>query len=149
MRVPSRAFPAPVGGRLRAALANAHARKPFSPAHVRDGAHRAARVVRRLGLEVHTFRGGLDLGGVELDHVWLVADDRVVDVVFPLFSDPFLDAVRSYVLGEVDDEDLEWAAHPYSVRWRVVGDYPSMCRYTGEPVWSEVRDDRRHEAGAR
>lgn len=138
MRLQPRPFPPPLGPRLRGALAAAHAREPFSPSGVRDAAHRVRAVAGRLGLEAAMFRGGLDLGGVELDHVWVVVDRRVVDVAFPLFAERFVDAIRGYVLGEVDAMELERLAHPYSVRWRVLGAYPRAYSYTGEPVWSET-----------
>lgn len=145
MRLTSRSFPPSVDTELRATLEDEHARRPFTPTAVRDAARRVGKVVDDLGLDATTYRGGLDVGGAELDHVWAVIDQRVVDVAFPLFADDFLSTVRAYVLGEIDGDELDRAAGPYPVRCRILGDYPQTCRYTGRPVWSETHQ----RAGAR
>lgn len=137
VRLRPRAFPAPLGPRLRSALAVAHAREPFRPSVSRDVAHRVAHVAEELGLTPTLFRGGVDVGGAEIDHVWVVVDERVVDAALPLFSETFLTAVRAYVAGDLDGDALERAAHPYSVRWRVLGAFPDDCRYVGAPVWGQ------------
>lgn len=137
VRLRPRPFPAPVGPRLRAALAVAHAREPFRPSVSRDVAQRVASVVEDLGLSPTLFRGGVDVGGAEIDHVWVVVDERVVDAALPLFSDRFLAALRAYVAGDLDGDALERAAHPYSVRWRVLGSFPQDCSYVGAPVWGQ------------
>lgn len=139
VRLRPRPFPAPLGPRFRSALAVAHAREPFRPSVSRDVAHRVAHVATELGLTPTLFRGGVDVGGAEIDHVWVVVDERVVDAALPLFSEPFLAAVRAYVAGDLDGDALERAAHPYSVRWRVLGSFPEVCRYVGSPVWSQRR----------
>jgi hypothetical protein len=137
VRLQPRAFPSPVGAQLRGALAVAHAEEPFSPRAVRETARRVTDLAGRLGLAATVFRGGLDVGAAEVDHVWVVVDDRVVDAAFPLFSSSFVDHLRAYVAGDVGDDELEWAAHPYSLGWRVVGAYPDEVCYTGVPVWGE------------
>lgn len=81
------------------------------------------------------FRGGVDVGFAEVDHVWAVVDGRVVDPALPLFAPSFVASIRAYVAGDLDDETLERVAHPYSVRWRVVGRYPDGHRYLGGPLW--------------
>lgn len=138
VRLRPRAFPPPLGPRLRAALAEAHANDPFRPSGPREAARRVADVADGLGLEAIVFRGGLDVGGAELDHVWVVAADRVLDAAFPLLSEHFVSAVRAYVAGDIDTDALERAAHPYSLRWRVVGSFPDRCRYVGSPVWGST-----------
>lgn len=137
VRLRPRPFPVPLGPRLRGALAAAHARDPFQPSMSREVAHRVAHVASELGLEPTLFRGGVDVGGAEIDHVWVVVDERVVDLALPLFADRFLEVVRAYVAGDIDSDVLERAAHPYSVRWRVLGAFPEDCRYVGAPVWSQ------------
>lgn len=137
VRLRPRPFPAPLGPQLRAALAVAHAREPFRPSVSRDVARRVAQVAEELGLAPTLFRGGVDVGGAEIDHVWVVVDERVVDAALPLFSEAFLAAVRAYVAGDLDGDAFERAAHPYSVRWRVLGAFPEDCRYVGSPVWSQ------------
>ncbi|MBW3561450.1 MAG: hypothetical protein KY437_03040 [Actinobacteria bacterium] len=118
-------------------MAAAHARDPFQPSMSREVAHRVAHVASELGLEPTLFRGGVDVGGAEIDHVWVVVDERVVDLALPLFAERFLEVVRAYVAGDIDSDVLERAAHPYSVRWRVLGAFPEDCRYVGAPVWSQ------------
>jgi hypothetical protein len=134
-RLRPRPFPPPLGPRLRGSIAAAHAEQPFAPSDARAAAHRVRRIAEALGLEATLYRGGLDVGGAELDHVWTVVEDRVVDPAVPLFSGPFVECVRAFVAGYVELEDLERCAHPYSIRWRVVGAFPAGCRYTGRPLW--------------
>lgn len=132
-------FPAAVSARLRARLAWSHADRPFTPADVRDAAARVIAVARELGLEGVVVRGGLDVGGAELDHVWALVEGRVVDVALPLRSEPFALAVRDYVAGHLGAEDLDRLAHGYALEWRVVGDFPRRLRYVGQPVWHQRR----------
>jgi hypothetical protein len=134
-----RAFPAAVSARLRTRLAWSHADRPFAPADVRDAAGRAAAVARDLGLDAVLVRGGVDVGGAELDHVWVVAEGRVVDVALPLRSEAFACALREYVAGHLDAGTLDRLAHGYTLTWRVVGEFPPRLRYVGEPVWHERR----------
>lgn len=130
-------FLAPVGSRLRDALAAAHAEKPFSPVETREVARRVAEVTERLGLRPSVYRGALDVGGAALDHVWVVVDDRVVDVAFPLFAPSFVASIPEFVAGDIGEDDLERTAHGFSLRYRVVGDFPEGCRYVGLPIWAE------------
>lgn len=122
------------GPRLRALLAAEHRRVPFSPSDPRDAARRVLRVAEDLGLDGHIARGGLDLGGAELEHLWAVVERRVVDVVLPVRATRFVTMLRGYVAGDVSTADLTRAAAEYELEWRVVGDVPSGCRYLGEPV---------------
>lgn len=131
------AVPPPLGPRLRAALAREHARRPFTPCNVREAARRVAVVARRLDADAVIVRGGLDLGGAELDHVWVVVADRVVDVAMPVNSAAFVDAVRAYVAGDLASRDLDHVAHGYHFAWRVVGEFQPPLRYFGEPVLSQ------------
>jgi hypothetical protein len=117
-------------------LARAHARDLFRPTEPRQAARRVVELGDRLGLDGRVFRGVVDLGHAEIDHVWAVIDGRVVDPALPLFAPGFVDRLRAYVAGDIDARALERAAHPYSVRWRVVGAYPREHRYLGRPVWS-------------
>lgn len=136
VRIAAKPFEAPVASRLRAALANAHARDPFRPREVRRAVSRVVDIARGLEMTTTTYRGGLDVGGAELDHVWAVIEDRVVDVVLPLRSDTFLDHLRRYVAGEIEDDDLDHHVHAYDLGWRVLGEFPTSVRYIGAPVWS-------------
>lgn len=131
-------FPAEVSARLRAALAWSHADRPFGPADVRDAASRVRTVAERLGLEAVVVRGGLDVGGAELDHVWVAVDGRVVDVALPVISSSFTAVLRAYVAGEVATGELDRVAHGYALTWRVVGEFPDGdLRYVGRPVWHD------------
>lgn len=132
-----RPFPAPLGPKLKDALAAAHASQPFSPAETREVARRVTEVAERLGLRPSVYRGALDVGGAAVDHVWVVVDERVVDAAFPLFAPTFVASIRAFVAGEIGEDDLERSAHSYSLRYRVVGDFPVTYRYVGLPVWGQ------------
>lgn len=134
-RFPSARFPATVAPRLLSALAHEHARRPFGPREVRGAAARVVAIARELGLDAVVVRGGLDVGGAELDHVWAVVADRVVDVSLPVASAPFQVVLRAYVAGDLDDEVLDRRAHGYPLSSRVVGEYPAPVSYVGLPVW--------------
>lgn len=127
-------LPAAAAARLRAGLAREHRRRPFGPHDVRDAARRALAVAEDLGLDGHIARGGLDLGGAELDHLWAVVDAHVVDVTLPVLSRDFVALLRAYVAGDVEATDLELAAAEWALEWRVVGDVPVGCRYLGRPI---------------
>jgi hypothetical protein len=129
-------FDPPTGARLRARLAMAHAEEPFSPADVRGAARRVAEVAAALGLDVVTIRGGLDLGGAELDHVWSAVDGRVVDPTVAVCSGRFVEALRAYVAGDLGAEELDFLAHGYGLEDRVIGAFPDAVRYVGAPVWA-------------
>lgn len=136
-RYRSGAFPAPAGPRLRSALAREHAREPFTPRDVREAAARVQAVATRLGFEVDVVRGGVDVGGAELDHVWAVVVGHVVDVAMPLRSSAFADALRAYVAGDIDDDELDRTAHGYAFEWRILGEFPPPLRYVGLPLWGQ------------
>ncbi|MBW3657558.1 MAG: hypothetical protein KY457_02895 [Actinobacteria bacterium] len=133
---------APTGPRLRSALAREHAREPFTPRDVRSAVARVRSVASGLGVEADVVRGGVDVGGAELDHVWAVVDGHVVDVTMPLRATAFADVLRTYVAGDVDDDELDSVAHGYGFEWRVVGEFPAPLRYVGLPVWGQ-RDGAR------
>lgn len=128
-------LPAPQGPTLRSVLAREHARQPFTPADVRDAARRVAELAAAQGLEAVVVRGGLDLGGAELDHVWVAVEERVVDVALPVRSEAFRRLLRAFVWGEVAAEELDHVAHGYRFDWRVVGEFPELVDYVGRPVW--------------
>lgn len=129
------AFPSPVGSRLRSALVREHGRHPFTPRDVRDAARRVVDVAGRLRLNAVVVRGGVDVGGAELDHVWAVVDGRVVDMTLPLRSGAFLSMLRAYVAGDLSGEHLDRVVHGYTLEWRVVGEFPADVRYVGAPIW--------------
>lgn len=135
IRWSSARFDSPSGPRLRSGLAQEHARAPFRPRDVRDAARRVVEVAQSLGFEAQVVRGGLDLGGAELDHVWAVVEDRVVDAALPVNSEAFASALRAFVAGDVEEDDLDRAAHGYAFGWRVLGEFPSTCNYLGLPVF--------------
>ena len=129
-------FPSPTGPRLRAALAQAHGREPFRPNAVRPAAQRVLEIAHSLGLDAFVVRGGLDVGGAELDHVWAVVDGRVVDVTMPVISEVFGEALRAYVAGDVEAAELDRIAHGYTIEWRVMGEFPERLCYVGLPLWA-------------
>lgn len=130
-------LPAPAGPRLRSALAREHGREPFTPRDVRDAARRIRSVAAGLGLECEVVRGGLDVGGAELDHVWVAVAGHVVDLTLPLRSEAFLIHLRAFVAGDEDEAELDLVAHGYGLEWRVLGEFPDRIRYVGLPVWGE------------
>lgn len=130
-------FPPATASRLRALLARAHADRPFGPRDVREAARRTADVARGLTLDAVVVRGGLDVGGAELDHVWTVVEGRVVDVSLPVASEAFVAALRAYVAGDLDGDELDRMAHGYTLEWRVLGSFPAGVRYVGLPVFGE------------
>lgn len=137
---PSGRFEAAIGDRLRSGLVREHDRAPFRTCDVRDAARRVVDVAMDLGLDAQVVRGGLDLHGAELDHVWAIVGDRVVDVALPMNAAPFVAALRAFVAGDLAEHELEEAAHSHAFSSRVVGEYPSACRYLGLPVFGSRRD---------
>lgn len=154
-RFVSRPLPAALDTALRERLSAAHAEAPFSPLDPRQTARRVAAITGELGLAAIVYRGGLDLRGVEVDHVWLAAapdgdpsqpreerEEReekapfVVDAAFPLFSQAFVTALRRFVAGDGTREELAVAAEGSMVDDRVLGVFPSPMCYLGVPVWS-------------
>jgi hypothetical protein len=120
-------------------LASEHADRPFLPSEPREAARRVLEVAGSLGLSVHVARGGLDVGGAELDHLWAVVDDRVVDVSLPLGARPFRQVLRAYVAGDLSASRLVAAAADWTLEWRVIGEVPPGCRYRGAPVLAHRR----------
>lgn len=131
-----RRLPTAAAARLRAGLAREHHRRPFGPQDVRDAARRVLALAEELGLSGHIARGGLDVGGAELDHLWAVVDAHVVDVAMPVLSRDFVGLLRGYVAGDVEAHELEEAASAWALEWRVVGEVPVGCRYVGRPILS-------------
>lgn len=142
-RFAGRSFPPALAARLRGALVEEHAREPFVLRDPRGAARRVTEVLHVLQIESTVVRGGLDIGGAELDHVWTVAGDRVIDVVVPVRSPSFLAALRAYVAGDLEPDEIERAAHGHAMDMRVIGEFPDEVRYVGLPVWGStppVRD---------
>lgn len=127
-------FPRQQAARLRAALAAEHRRSPFLPSEPRDAARRVLEVANALALPVHVARGGVDVGGAELEHLWAVVADRVVDVSLPLGASAFRTVVRAYVAGDLEADRLVAAAANLTLEWRVIGEVPPGCWYRGTPV---------------
>lgn len=127
---------------IRERLRAAHAEQPFTPLEPRRAARRVAEIVSELDVDATLYRGGLDLRGVEVDHVWLAVNPSgaaaffVVDAAFPLFSPPFVDELRRFVCGDANREDLAVLAREAPVDDRVLGVFPPPLRYLGQPVWS-------------
>ncbi|HUH08087.1 MAG TPA: hypothetical protein VML96_09800 [Egibacteraceae bacterium] len=142
VRLQSRPLPRPLARRVVSRLSRAHGDEPFSAVDARDTVRRVARIVAGLGLEATVFRGAVDLRGAEVDHVWLVVGSSerdsgwVVDVAFPLFVAPFVDALRRFVAGDASADELATAAAMAGLDDRVVGVFPAGTGYLGRPVWS-------------
>lgn len=135
-RYASLAFPTGLREELAAQLVAAHAERPFRLVDPRDAARRVDRMLRARGIETVFVRGALDIGGAELDHVWTVADGRVVDVVVPVADPDFLRVLRGYVAGDVDPEDIDREAGARPIGDRVLGVYDEdAVSYVGMPVW--------------
>lgn len=133
----SRDLPQPGGHALRALLARAHELEPFSPVRPRATARRVGALATGVGLAARLYRGGVELNGVEVDHVWLGVDDIVIDLAFPLFMPDFRSLLPPFVAGEIEPEDLEKAAAASGIEHRVLGVLPPRTRYVGQPVWAE------------
>lgn len=132
----SRSLPAAVARPLAERVHDAHLREPFDALDPRGCIRRVGRMLDELGVHAVVYRGGLDLRGSELDHIWLAVAGRVVDVAFPLFVDEFVATLRRYVAGDVAPEDLVTIAAAAGADARVLGRFPSPLRYCGAPVWS-------------
>jgi hypothetical protein len=131
-------FPAPVRSSLGAALDEAHRVAPFVPGDVRAAARRVVEIAQALGLPATVLRGAVDLGGAELDHVFVVVLDRVVDVAMPMCDASFVQAARAWVAGDIELTDLVSAAAAHGLEERVLGEYPHVLRYRGAPVWGSA-----------
>ncbi len=140
----SRPLPSPFAAVFLDRLERAHRQEPFSALDPRQAVHRVARIIGQLGVTATVYRGGLDLRGAEVDHLWLAANHPdpdpnapfVVDVAFPLFADRFVEVLRRFVAGDATAAELDAAAAGTEVRHRVVGLFPEPIRYLGAPVWS-------------
>ena len=132
----SRPLPPGLADVVRGALDRAHRAEPFAAADARGTAHRVRRVLAAVRVETRIFRGGLDLGGVEVDHLWIDVSGHVVDAAYPLFVDGFVEVLRGYVTGLNPAEDLDATASGTGVDDRVVGRFPARTRYVGTPLWT-------------
>jgi hypothetical protein len=140
----SRPLPHPFADVILDRLEREHRKEPFSVLDPRQVVHRVARIIGELGVTAIVYRGGLDLRGAEVDHLWLAASHPdpdphapfVVDVAFPLFADRFVEVLRRFVAGDATAAELEAATAGTCVRHRVVGVFPEPVRYMGTPVWS-------------
>jgi hypothetical protein len=132
----SKPLPDRLGQVMRLRLASAHRAEPFSALDPRAATRRVATVITELGLTGTVYRGGLDLRGSEVDHVWLDVDGHVIDVAFPLFADGFVDVLRDFVAGDAEPEDVAQAAAPAGLEERVLGVFPISLSYRGAPIWS-------------
>jgi hypothetical protein len=131
---------------VRQCLEAEHRRRPFVASDAREAAQRARRELAALSVVAVTFRGGLQLRGAEVDHVWLAVgagdDPWVLDVAFPLFAADFVALLPRYVAGDIERDTLDTASRHAPLDQRVLGRPPPLVRYCGEPVWWV-----RHEAG--
>lgn len=130
-------LPSPGGTRLRKLLLRAHAQEPFSPLRPRAAARRVGALASEIGMSAHLYRGGVELTGTEVDHVWLAVNDLVIDLAFPLFVPDFRSLLPRFVAGEIEAVELEQAAATAGIDERVLGVLPPRVRYVGRPVWAE------------
>lgn len=135
-RFRSRPLPPTLDGLLRRRLAAEHQAEPLSALDPRATVRRVAAIAEDIGVRVTVYRGGLDLRGSEVDHVWLDLDGRVVDAAFPLFVEEFVEVLRRFVAGDAAGEELAAAAVHASLEERVLGLFPATTGYLGQPVWS-------------
>jgi hypothetical protein len=130
-------LPNPGGTALRKLLFRAHAQEPFSPLRPRAAARRVGALATEIGMSAHLYRGGVELTGIEVDHVWLAVDNLVIDLAFPLFAPDFRSLLPRFVAGEIEAVELEQAAATAGIDKRVLGVLPPRVRYVGRPVWAE------------
>lgn len=135
----SQSLPGALSPPLVQRLTDAHRAVPFSAADPRDAARRTATIAQEMGLEVTVYRGALDLQSSEVDHVWVDLGGCVLDVAFPLFLPTFVEALRRFVAGDAEGNELEAVAAAAGLEQRVLGEFPKPLRYLGEPVWSARR----------
>jgi hypothetical protein len=155
----SHPLPRGVAAALQRRLEAAHRAEPFSALDPRAAVRRVIAEATDLGLGTMVYRGGLDLQGAEVDHVWLAlevgpvaggdqrkqASPYVVDVAFPLFMQSFVDALRRFVAGDAEAEELAALAARAGLDERVVGVFPAPLRYVGAPLWSVLERRRSRE----
>src|SRR5690606_7987718 len=79
---PSGSLPDPGGAKLRQLLRRAHEQEPFSPLRPRAAARRVGALATEIGMSAHLYRGGVELTGAEVDHVWLAVNNLVIDLAF-------------------------------------------------------------------
>lgn len=142
-RFRSQPLPQELDTELRRRLEAAHRDEPLA-VDARRTVRRVATLAADLGLPVTIYRGGLDLHGSEVDHVWLDVDGRVIDAAFPLFLDCFVEVLRRFVAGDADADEVAAAAVGASVEQRVIGLFPTRTAYIGQPIWSQRRATGRH-----
>lgn len=126
-------------GELALSLAREHARVPFRPSAPREAARRVAEVASEAGLDTQVIRGGLDVGPVELDHLWVLVSGRLVDVTLPLRAPEFRRVLRAWVAGDIDSGTVDAHAADFGIGWRVIDQAPVGCRYRGRPVLHDRR----------
>lgn len=138
--------PLPLPPAMAAALAErvraAHAQEPFSPVQTRRTVARVVELLEGLPLRATVCRGGLDLRGAEVDHVWVALGHdgeekpvSVLDVAFPLFDEAFVEILRRFVAGDARTDELDEAGRAAGVDAWVMGEFPPRMRYVGRPVW--------------
>jgi hypothetical protein len=103
----------------------------------RAAARRVGALASEIGMSAHLYRGGVELTGTEVDHVWLAVNDLVIDLAFPLFAPSFRSLLPRFVAGEIEAVELEHAAATAGIDERVLGVLPPRVRYVGRPVWAE------------
>jgi hypothetical protein len=137
----SQALPEPLAATVRARLEAAHAAAPFTPVDPRSTVRRVVDALADLPLDLTVYRGGVDLRGSEVDHVWLAVSAAtgryVVDAAFPLFVDAFVDTLRRFVAGDASTSDLAATAATTGVDDRILGLFPRPIAYRGAPIWAE------------
>lgn len=139
-----RPLPEPMARTVRARIAKVHAARPLSTVDPRETIQRVRDALDGLPLELDVYRGGLDLRGAEVDHVWLAVRDPggptgeawVLDAAFPLFHKRFVATLRRFVAGDASSDDLVAAARETGVEERVLGLYPDPMRYRGQQLWA-------------
>lgn len=123
-----------VGEVFGSVLAREHELAPFRPSASREAARRVVAIAVDAGLDAQLVRGGVDVGAVEIDHLWARVEGRVVDASLPLFAPDFRSVLRAWVAGDADDRALDEEAAGFGIDWRVVTRMPPDCRYRGRPV---------------
>lgn len=131
-------LPTEVRGELVTTLEGLHQEEPFGPQDVRATARRVVDAAAAIGLEPMMVRGRVDVGGAELDHVFVVVAERVVDVALPVRAPSFTGAVRAWVAGDLDLQELVARASRHGLEDRVFGDYPEPLCYRGAPLWGRT-----------
>lgn len=137
-------LPPELAARVTNRVQDAHDREPFSPLDPRAAVRRLAGLLTDLGLHSAVFRGGLDLQGAEVDHVWLAVGEvegavpvSVLDLAFPLYDARFVGVLRRFVAGDAEPGELDEAARVAGIEARVIGAFPALMSYRGQPVWAE------------